>query len=79
MNTSRKYTASGFLQKERPLRILTRTPPEPARPDWTTKDFLTWALILAAALVGLLVLWAPLMLAPLSEMTGAFIRLHQEQ
>lgn len=47
--------------------------------DWTKKDFLAWGLILAAALVGLLVLWTPLMLAPLSEMTGAFIRLHQGQ
>lgn len=47
------------------------------RSDWTRKDFLTWGLILAAAVVGLLVLWTPLMLAPLSEMTGAFIRLHQ--
>lgn len=48
----------------------------PARQDWSRKDCLAWGLILAAAFAGLLVLWAPLMLTPLSEMAGAFIRLH---
>lgn len=79
MNTPHKHTAPGFLEKGRLLRIPMRTTPGPARRDWTRKDFLTWGLVLATALVGLLVLWTPLMLAPLSEMTGAFIRLHQEQ
>lgn len=63
MNNPRKHTVPGFLHKR----------------DWHRKDFLTWGLILAAAVAGLLVLWTPLMLAPLSEMTGAFIRLHQGQ
>jgi hypothetical protein len=63
MNKPHKHTAPGFLPKG----------------DWSGKDFLAWGLILAAALAGLLVLWTPLMLAPLSEMTGAFMRLHQGQ
>lgn len=63
MNNPRKHTAPGCLHKR----------------DWTRKDFLAWGLILVAAVAGLLVLWTPLMLAPLSEMTGAFMRLHQGQ
>ncbi len=61
MNNSHKYTAPDFSRK---------------KGDWSGKDFLTWGLILAAALLAL---WTLLMLAPLSEMTGAFIRLHQGQ
>jgi hypothetical protein len=63
MNNPHKYTVPGV----------------PRKGDWHRKDFLAWGLILATALAGLLVLWTPLMLAPLSEMTGAFIRLHQGQ
>lgn len=60
MNNLHKHTAPDFLQKG----------------DWSRKDFLTWGLVLVAALVALVLLWTPLMLAPLSEMAGAFIRLH---
>lgn len=63
MNNPHKHTAPGFLQKG----------------DWSKKDFLTWGVVLAAALLALVVLWAPLMLAPLSEMTRAFMRLHHGQ
>lgn len=47
--------------------------------DWSKKDFLAWGLILATALSALVVLWTPLMLAPLSEITGAFVRLQHGQ
>ncbi len=63
MKNPRKYTALGFLQKG----------------DWSRKDLVTWGGVLGTALVGLVALWTPLMLAPLSEMVGAFMRLHQGQ
>lgn len=47
----------------------------PDKGDWSRKDFLIWGLTLAAALLALLALWTPLMLAPLTEMAGAFLRL----
>jgi flagellar biosynthesis/type III secretory pathway M-ring protein FliF/YscJ len=62
MNTPRKHPAPEF----------------PRKADWRWKDFLTWGIVLAIGLLALLVLWTPLMLAPLQEMAGAFIRLHQE-
>ena len=67
MNNVSKHTASGFLRKQ------------PVQRDWSRKDFLTWGLILVTALTALVVLWAPLMMAPLSEITGAFMRLHHSQ
>ncbi|MDX1251236.1 MAG: hypothetical protein IDH49_03100 [Gammaproteobacteria bacterium] len=47
----------------------------PDKGDWPRKDFLIWGLTLTAALLALLALWTPLMLAPLTEMAGAFLRL----
>lgn len=61
MNNPHKYPAPDF----------------PRKADWRWKDVLTWGIVLATGLLALLVLWTPLMLAPLSEMAGAFIRLHQ--
>lgn len=63
MKNLHKYTTLGFLQKG----------------DWSRKDLVIWGGILSTALVSLVALWTPLMLAPLSEMVGAFMRLHQGQ
>ncbi len=47
--------------------------------DWNAKDLVIWSVVLIVAVLALLVLWTPLMLAPLSEMLDAFHGLHRGQ